>query len=561
MITSKIEMKGKTPTLVINGERVAENAYISYFREKARYDEFSEAGYKLFSVPLYFATRSITEINDIPPFDDGVFEDPENPDFSIIDRAFTRVLEYCPDAYIFPRVNMALPMRWEQENPDELCDFGNLGEHRRRHCFSSDKWAEETKRLLALFIGHIENSSYRDRVCGYQLAGGNTEEWLAFDFRGSIGIRSREKFDEYVKENGLEPSEENYYSFLSLMNARRICEFAEYAKKLTGSRLVIGAFYGYTFECPQRTAAHHALKYVLESDSVDFLCSPISYMGGRTIGEDHPCMLPLESLHRHGKLYFIENDARTHLAGPLFDVKHFDNLHYKPRSRAHTTETLKMYFSRALIYDHALWWFDMGGGWHHYPAYMNMMREFLSIKKDSMKKDMYPTAEVAVLVDEGCFAGIDDDGCAKISRPVSSYYRKQLGYMGTPYASLLASDFDLVKEDYKAFILLRPKRTPITDRIEAEAKNLLVISPETVETTPEELRRFLRSTGVHLYFDRDAVVYANSHYLFLHTPTHGIYAPTLPEGKKLRQLLGDPVDLFEHTLPAETSYLFEIVEN
>jgi len=47
MITSKIEMKGKTPTLVINGERVAENAYISYFREKARYDEFKSGRFAL----------------------------------------------------------------------------------------------------------------------------------------------------------------------------------------------------------------------------------------------------------------------------------------------------------------------------------------------------------------------------------------------------------------------------------------------------------------------------------------------------------------------------------
>ena len=69
MITSKIEMKDGSPVLTVNGERIVENAYISYFGNKARYDDFAAAGYKLYSVPLFFATRSITEINDIPAFD------------------------------------------------------------------------------------------------------------------------------------------------------------------------------------------------------------------------------------------------------------------------------------------------------------------------------------------------------------------------------------------------------------------------------------------------------------------------------------------------------------
>lgn len=562
MTKTTIEMKNGSPIFCVNGERIAENAYISYFGEKARYDDFSEAGYKLYSVPLYFATRSITEINDIPPFDDGIFEDRNAPDYSIIDRAFMRVLEYCPDAYIFPRVNMALPMWWEQENPDELCDYGNLGQHRRRHCFSSDKWAEETKRLLGLFIDHIESAPYRDRICGYQLAGGNTEEWLAFDFRGSIGKRSREKFAEYREKTGVEDSEEEYYAFLSLINSMRIVEFSEFAKKRCNNRVVIGAFYGYTFECPSRTTAHHGLEYMLNSDAVDFLCSPISYTGGRALGEDHPCMLPLESLKRHGKLYFIENDARTHLSGPLFDVKHFDNIHYKPRSREHSIQTLPMYFARALIYDHALWWFDMGGGWHHYPEYMKLMKKFLEIKKESMKLDMQPRCEVAVLVDERTFATLNDEQNKEKAVPVSSYFRKTLGFMGTPFAALLASDYELVKNDYKAFILLEPRVTPRSAAIAACEKNLIRVTPENYSTlTPSALREALSSFGVHIYSDRDAVIYANDSYLFLHAPELGKYEIKLKVGERLEQILGDEVDLSEHTLPEKTSYLFRIVKD
>ena len=550
------------PTMLINGEAVPENAYITYFIKKARYDDFSAAGYKLFSVPLYFATRGITEINEIPPFDDGIFEN-EVPDFNVIDRAIRQILEACPDAYIFPRVNMNLPERWERENPDELCDYGNIDMNRRRPCYSSDKWAEETKRLLGLFIDHIENSDYRDHICAYQLAKGNAEEWFGLDQRGSIGKRSRERFEEYKKKHSIEGSEEEYYRFLSEIAAERLIEFCEFAKEKTGHRLLVGSFYGYTFERQDRESNHHALKLVLESDSVDFLCSPVSYMNLRECGKDAPCMMPLESLKRHGKLYFMENDARTHLTAPLFDVPHFHNPHYRPRERWHTVETLKMYYSRALIKAHALWWFDMGGGWYHYPLYMDMMRDFRRITVESKEKDMSGVSEVAVLIDEGSFAALDRDARVKTTKPVCYDFRTTLGLMGAPYDSYLASDYELIRDDYKAFIILVPRETELLASVTRDAmarSHTLVITPEGADITTDELRKFLREAGVHLYSDKDAVIYVNKSYLFLHTSSIGCANINMPSGKKLRQILGDRIDVTRDALPDKTSYLFEIVD-
>ena len=154
MITSSVEMKGESPILKINGEEVPAHAYITYFIENARYDDFSEAGYKMYSVPLYFATRGIQEMNEIPPFGEGIFEN-RTPDFSIADRAFEQILEKCPDAYIFPRVNMSMPRWWEEENPDELCDTAVANPEKKRYCISSDKWFEDTKAMLGENIGTL----------------------------------------------------------------------------------------------------------------------------------------------------------------------------------------------------------------------------------------------------------------------------------------------------------------------------------------------------------------------------------------------------------------------
>ena len=321
----------------------------------------------------------------------------------------------------------------------------------------------------------------------------------------------------------------------------------------------MGSFYGYTYERQDRESNHHALEKILNSDAVDFLCSPISYMNVREAGHDQPCMMPLESLKRHGKLYFMENDARTHLTGPLFDIPHFDNPHYKPRPRWHTVETFKMYFSRAFIKNHPFWWFDMGGGWHKYPLYMQMDKDFLEITKASHKKDRSGVSEVALIVDERVFCHFDSKGRVENVKPIVYDFRNQLGVMGAPYDSFLASDFELIKNDYKAFILIEPKETELSHRIKKEAKSCLVITPDKKDMTTDELRAFLKENGVFLYSDKDVVLYVNKSYLFLHTVHNGRLNIKLLGGKKLEQIYGDPVDLSKHSLPAKTSYLFEIV--
>ena len=74
-----------------------------------------------------------------------------------VDHNFGQILAACPDAYIFPRVNVNLSEAWEKAHPEELCEagFGN----RCRVSYASDLWAEEVKRGLSALIEYIESSS------------------------------------------------------------------------------------------------------------------------------------------------------------------------------------------------------------------------------------------------------------------------------------------------------------------------------------------------------------------------------------------------------------------
>ena len=559
MVTSEVKLHNGVPHLFVNGEVVPANAYITYFIEKARYDDFHNAGFNLFSVPIFFATRSIQEMNEIPPFADGIFENKE-PDFSIADKTFQQIIDVCPNARIFPRVNVTLPLWWEEENPDELCDRGNLNIDKKRACFGSDKWAEDTKKFLGMFIDHIENAPYRDNIIGYQIATGNTEEWFPFDLDGSKGKRSREKFYEYVKENNLSGTEEEYYEFISKLTADRICEFAEFTKEKTNPRLVVGSFYGYTFEVPQRGWATFSAYTVLQNKNVDFLCSPVSYMKNRELGIDHPNMLAVDSFKKHGKLYFVENDTRTHLSGPLFNVPHFTNSpNYKPRDRHISIENIRQHYARALTHSHALWWFDMGGGWYHYSPYMEMMKEFLEITKESLKKDMSSISEVALIADEKIVPAIHNNKAHTLLDTLY-YGRVPLGLMGTPYDTYLAEDFEDIKDKYKAFIILSPYINETLQKIIAKTPNCLVITYENHDITTDEIRDFLRKQNVHLYSEKDAVIYANKSYFFIHTTAHGKAEIKMPKGKKLKQIYGDNVDIENDILPKHTGFLFEITE-
>ncbi len=525
----EIKMYNGTLRLFVDNKPIAPNAYITYFTNKARYEDFADAGYKLFSFTVYFSSKTTNENSQSPCFGEPIF-DTNEAKLEIIDKSVKQILAACPEALILPRLDTAVPERWEKANPDELCDYGRVEQH--RPCFSSDKWLEETKRLITIAVEHMEKSDYADRIIGYQIANGNTQEWLPYDFLGSIGKRSREKFAEYCVENNLEPTEVNYYGFLSYIVGDRICQLSRHIKSIVNRNILVGAFYGYTFECPGRSYSHHSLEKVINSPDVDFICSPVSYAFNRDRGIDHPCMLPCDSLREHGKLYFAENDTRTHLISPPFDLPYFKLPVWDPKKYEDAYEHIKLHYARALIHGYALWWFDMWGGWFADESFMTMLSKFLKTTNESLKKPMNSTSELAVFVDEKAYKYIADE---EIGKKVCYNTRKALGKLGTPYDCYLACDYERVKEKYKAIIILDPHRTDTVEKMIEDTKKrsigCYIININNCDVESSELREFCRENGVFLYSDKDAVVYANESYLFVHSCSEGSLDLKIPEGK------------------------------
>lgn len=539
MIHSRVASLGGVPTLFINGKAEAGMAYITYFDDAGCFRQFGEAGYRLFSLAVYFGDRGINAVTGIGPFSSGIFSRRGEADFSLFDRAVRRILEAVPEALIFPRLNMSLPSWWEEENPEQCNDSG-VGEGPRRACFSSRKWREDTKEFLRRFLRHAAASEYCDHLFGYQLADGNTEEWFSYDQSGSIGPAARAEF---ARRFPGESSEVSFRKYLSLAAAEAIAEFAAVAREETGNRLVIGSFYGYTFEVPFWQSNHHALHRLLECPDLDFICSPASYITRNSTEKAWPYMLPVDSIKLHGKLYFAEYDSRTCNTRFLQECRPGicrENSYDTPLWKGPPTESaslgiLRMNFAQQLTGGHASWWFDMWGGWFDSPAIMREMAEFRKIAEESLlDPDRSGAAECAAWIDEECFAWMDHpSSCCRNGRIAISQ-------SGVPFDFYLIHDFPRAADRYRAAVFFIPAMTPAVraaiDRCEADGIPFLCLEGNA-PVSSGAVREFCVRNGIHCYCRGDDAVLVSRRWIAVHAAFPGMHVLTLPQHCRITPLL------------------------
>ena len=102
MLRSNIERKNGVPRLLIYGQHTTAMAYTTYFEERSRYEDFIQAGYRIFFVNVSLTASPINSaVTGFTPFRVGVFEDPNNPDYSEFEDAVYKILRTCPEAIIF----------------------------------------------------------------------------------------------------------------------------------------------------------------------------------------------------------------------------------------------------------------------------------------------------------------------------------------------------------------------------------------------------------------------------------------------------------------------------
>ncbi len=542
------------PRLFVNGEWVPECAYVTYFDENNRYDDFAKAGYRLFSVIFSMASRPLNSKTGFCPYRKGIFDEEGTADFSIIDRAVERVLTACPNALIFPRIQITMPHWWCDRYPQETVTSED-GE--QRELLYSTQFRKDGGEMLKGIIAHMQAAPYGEQIVGYQLAGGSTEEWFLFDKKGGYSPRGLEYFNSWLQKNGEAPAEalpsleplktpgpiqdptlRRFLEFANVETARSVAYFSRLAKTACKGERVVGSFYGYTLSSASGLLGNLAIEELLGLPELDFLCTPCSYISTRSLGIDWFDTYISDSIKLHGKLCFLECDIRTSLSKFINDYRpgadknnsYYGDIWKGPKTIQGSVGAMRKAFAHQLSRGNSMWWFDMWGGWYAHPSYLREIKKCRSLYKKLLKTPAPDQTELAVYADPDLYQYITEATAARKS------YRDQLsalGNCGVPYRVYLLSDFKATANRYKGAIFL----CPVSSSAQKEAiaycgkKGIpaLVARMDHWRVTAEEIRSFAAANGLWVYNDSNDVLYFGNGLLALHAATAGEKRIRLPK--------------------------------
>ena len=595
MLKSEIRMKNGTPRLYIEGKAVPAMAYTTYFGERGRYADFIEAGYRIFFVNAAFTSLPINSAaTGFTPFRVGVFEG-EAEDYSEFEAGVEEILSLCPDAVIFPRLFVSMPRRWIESHPEEVVPTAKGG---KREMLFSEAFRQDGAALLSRFISHIKKAPYAHRIGGWQICGGQTQEWFHHDANGSLSENAKKYFDRFLRKHygqALEalPSAEDferresaenknenarrYAEFSSLGVAETVDFFAKVIKEETGGTQIVGAFYGYAYEGPYDSvlSGSYALRHLLRSENLDFFSSPNAYVGGRSFGMDWADMIPVDSIKHHEKLAFIECDIRTHLTISIQDCRPGEypddmyraddgsSLWVGPPTAELSRDALQKCFAHQITKDSAVWWFDMWGGWFADPMLMKALTD-MKLLYDSPRAKNPLCAEVAFFADEQAYASL-------LSRSPEMrgivQTRTEMGKSGAPFDSVMVEDARALLPRYKAAVFPFPIASEAGRDAIALCEKMhipyLAATPAHPAFTKEELRSFLEESGIHTYARIGEVVYLGCGYIALHSTGGGKKTLRLKRRMQVLPIYGTDIskaftDCIEFDLKENGTALFSL---
>lgn len=551
MTKSEVAVRNSKPQLLINGRPIAPIAYITYFDERSCCEDFARAGYELFSVCASFSGLPLNSDTGFSPFT-GIFDVKEKADFSLFDKNVRRLICACPNAKIFPRVRISMPQWWIDVHKDECCKGAD---GLLREALYSDEFKKTGEKMLSEFISHVQSSDYADSIIGYQISGGYTEEWFHFDSSGSISPCTEKYFNKYLcshfpnkyGETVKIPREEEYggigeikseraKDFLSFVNnsiSETISFFAKTVKKRTDFCKVVGTFFGYVAEVTNPFRGSSGLNTLLNCPYIDFICSPNSYAHCRALGRDWHEMSAGESIKLHGKLYFAENDIRTHLSDYPYNCrkgidpqkKYSGPIWKGPPTLQQSIYAVRKAFARQMTHSNGLWWFDMWGGWYGCRELMDEMAEFARIAEAlTFSENAAPSPQTVLIADESYNRRV---GLSEPSAKAFSKFIDCLGNTGIPYDILLAEDYKRVLS-YKAVIL--PYKTEyLSDAAKklvslCKSNGIAVITGKKDDASDIDtavLRNILIQNNVHCFTSSDDVIYCGNGLLCIHAASGG----------------------------------------
>jgi hypothetical protein len=475
------------PTLYIDGQPSAALFYMTYGPQAKHFKAFGDIGVDLSS---FSCTANSCVYNGMSA---PVWIAEDKFDYTQLDE---RLAMACAGEGVLtmPRVYSTAPAWWMDRYPEECLvyntDVSHIASHtvKRVVSFASKRWRAAAAYSMRAMIEHIEQGPYANRIVGYHIAGGSTEEYFQWgshstycaDYsevnRRAFGEWAQARYgtEEALREAWADPNVTfatvaiptkderddsggtlfydpktqqrvvDYYIFNGEMIVETIDSLAQAVKAQTQGTKMVGAFFGYVYGGAYTDrllidSGHLALASLLKRESVDFITSPTGY-GERACGLGTAYFhSATRSIQRAGKLWLDENDLRTHLTGnePIGTVEETIAVQQRETALFLTTGT-------------GQWWFDMGGGWYDDPETMAAIKQLNAVAEAGLHADRRSGAEVAVVLDTDSLYNCPPDNT--IANCFCEGLNINLNRVGAPVDRLLLEEA-LEGEDYKLYIM------------------------------------------------------------------------------------------------------------
>ena len=173
---SRIVKNGELYLLEVEGgKQMPLYGYMTYQPQKARYEDFKEAGVELFFCAVYAGDRGINPNSGTRPFRPGFWKGYREYDFSYADEDFRRVVGGSKpgEVYLIPRLMIETPSWWDEANSDEVSrDAQGTPLH---ESFASEKWLADSEVMLQDFQNWLVQSGWDKYIAGWHVACGSAD--------------------------------------------------------------------------------------------------------------------------------------------------------------------------------------------------------------------------------------------------------------------------------------------------------------------------------------------------------------------------------------------------
>lgn len=294
-------------------------------------------------------------------------------------------------------------------------------------------WDTHALDCLKAIVEHVRSSEYAHRVYGWLPCAFNTNEWFLRTFAPEatcdFSAPTQQAFKEHLRASGIACGEnpvpsavvchasghgefldagkpeaklvEEFSLWLNNRFADIILDFAHLIRTAyADSTKLIGFFYGYTLGLSRlqdlSQCGQLAIRRLLESEDIDFICSPCEYFYR---ADEKPftfatVMGPFaDSAAACGKLTFLEDDhppAFVRLPGACFTT----------RDKWHDEMYFRRNFAQVLSHGQQFWWYSLGAQWFREPDRQNIIGTLNRVGLKALETDRGSVAEVAVVIDE-----------------------------------------------------------------------------------------------------------------------------------------------------------------